>query len=94
MIEASHRQFQAAWGNHPKLKRCDVLGTILVIEYNSGESSYNHPLKGQLSSFFLQQRIVVRPLGNVLYLLPPYCITEEELQFIYSQIIVTLKEWP
>lgn len=93
MIESEHRQFQLRWKNHPRLMRCDVLGTILAIEYQVDKSSYHHPLKIRLLEFFRDNRILLRPLGNVLYLLPPYCMTREELQTIYSAIAITLEKW-
>jgi|SRR5579862_330923 len=94
MIASEHRAFQRAWGKHPKLVRCDCLGTILVIEYKTDDGSYYHPLKQQLTDLFLDQQILIRPLGNVLYLLPPFCITKLELQKIYSVITTTLEDWP
>jgi adenosylmethionine-8-amino-7-oxononanoate aminotransferase len=93
MVESEHRQFQRQWEKHPKLIRCDVLGTILAIEYKTDGASYYHPLKQRLADFFREQGILIRPLGNVLYLLPPYCINREELQKIYSAIAITLEEW-
>lgn len=87
MIESEHLRFQTEWKNHPKLTRCDVVGTILAIEYKTEQ-------KELLINFFRSKGILVRPLGNVLYLLPPYCISCEELQHIYSLIAMTLEEWP
>ncbi len=92
MIESEHRQFQRQWKNHPKLKRCDVLGTILAIEYKSGKDSYYDPIKKKLTDFFQKRGLLLRPLGNVLYLLPPYCISREELSQFYSAIATTLEE--
>lgn len=92
-IEEEHRLFQQKWKDHPKLLRCDLLGTILILEYKIGESSYYNPLKDRLINFFQQKGILIRPFGSVLYLLPPYCITREELQIIYAAIAVTLEEW-
>lgn len=92
-IEEEHRLFQQKWKNHPKLLRCDLLGTILALEYKIGESSYYNPLRDRLIEFFQQRGILLRPFGSVLYLLPPYCITKEELQKIYSAIAVNLEEW-
>jgi adenosylmethionine-8-amino-7-oxononanoate aminotransferase len=37
-------------------------------------------------AYFIKKGLLLRPLGNVLYVLPPYCIREEELQKIYSAI--------
>lgn len=90
-IEACHREFCTQWQLHPKLKRCESLGTLLVLEYRTESSSYFHALRDPLYQFFLSREILLRPLGNVLYLLPPYCIEEKELQFIYDQIALTLE---
>ena len=92
MIEVSHQKFQTEWGKHPKMKRCDSLGTLLILEYQTKESSYYHPWKKKLSDIFFKRQILVRPLGNTLYLMPPYCITQNELQSIYSTILITLEE--
>lgn len=91
MIERAHQQFRTEYGIHPKIKRCDCLGTILVVEYQAGCSSYYHPLKKKLSDLFFQEQILIRPLGNTLYLLPPYSITHPELQKIYSTILLSLE---
>lgn len=93
MIEAEHLNFQRQWKHHQKLIRCDVVGTILAIEYKTDNASYYHPLKQRLIDFFRTEGILLRPLGNVLYLLPPYCISRDELQKIYSLIAITLEEW-
>ena len=82
-IEALHRAFCQKWGSHPKLKRCEALGTLLVLEYSSAGSSYFDPLGDRLQAFFLSRGILIRPLGNVVYLLPPYCIQEEELRVVF-----------
>lgn len=84
MIEWEHRNFQKQWKNHPKLVRCEVLGTLLALEYKT--------LQPSLIEFFQARGIIVRPLGKVLYLLPPYCILREELHKIYSTLALTLKE--
>lgn len=93
MIEESHLQFCAKRQGHASLKRCESLGTILVVEYALGESSsYFHSLRDCLYDFFLERGVLVRPLGNVLYLLPPYCVTEKELAIIYGYIDETLEK--
>lgn len=93
MIESEHLNFQKKWKQHDKLVRCDVVGTILSFEYKIENDQKGHLLKQQLINFFQQNGIILRPLGNVFYLLPPYCISREELQKIYSTIVITLEEW-
>lgn len=91
MIAASHQQFCRRWRSHPKLKRCETLGTILALEYKSESNSYFQPIRDRLYQFFLDRGVLLRPLGNVLYVMPPYCIEAHELTFIYDQIILTIE---
>lgn len=86
-----HRDFCQKWKSHPKLKRCETIGTLLVLEYKTEECSYFEPIGKRLYTFFLEREILLRPLGNVLYLLPPYCIEQSELEFIYEMITHTLE---
>ncbi len=90
-IAECHKEFCRQWQSHPKLKRCESLGTILVLEYQAENSSYFQPMRDCLYHFFLSKGILLRPLGNVLYILPPYCIQADELKFIYDHIILTLE---
>lgn len=64
-----------------------VLGTILAIEVKtSGETSYFNTLRDKAAAFFLDKGILLRPLGNVIYLVPPYCIGDKDLDYIYDSI--------
>jgi adenosylmethionine---8-amino-7-oxononanoate aminotransferase len=91
MIEACHQDFCNQWRFHPKLKRCEHLGTILALEYKTESRSYFQSIRDRLYHFFLKKGILLRPLGSVLYVLPPYCIQADELTFIYDKIILTLE---
>jgi len=90
MIAAKHTHFCAKWKEHHRLKRCESVGTILILEFFTSNTSYFNSMRDQLYQFFLDRDILLRPLGNVLYVMPPYCITEQELEFIYLNIILTL----
>ncbi len=90
-IEQSHKAFCRRWQGNPNLSRCETLGTILVLEYKTKEeASYFSKLRDRLYKFFLSRNILLRPLGNVLYVLPPYCISSDDLDNIYQAISVTL----
>ncbi|MCE5316573.1 MAG: adenosylmethionine--8-amino-7-oxononanoate transaminase [Parachlamydia sp.] len=91
-IAASHEAFCRRWRAHPRLKRCESLGTILALEYLTEETSYFQPIRNRLFRFFFEKGVYLRPLGNVLYVMPPYCIQEDELQLIYSLIAQTLED--
>ncbi|SMO69523.1 adenosylmethionine--8-amino-7-oxononanoate transaminase [Solitalea koreensis] len=87
MICRKHLKFAESIRNHEKLKDVRVRGTIIAMEWNTGnETSYFNNLRDELYNFFLADGIILRPLGNIIYLLPPYCVTEEELDFVYGKI--------
>jgi adenosylmethionine-8-amino-7-oxononanoate aminotransferase len=44
-----------------------------------------------LAGFFLERQIILRPLGNTVYVLPPYCTTNEQLEQVYSAIVALLE---
>ncbi|MDQ6479454.1 adenosylmethionine--8-amino-7-oxononanoate transaminase [Dyadobacter sp. LHD-138] len=82
-----HEQFVAEVDSHPKIKRLRQCGTILAIELQIEEnSSYFNQQYAYLYTHFLNEGIILRPLGNILYLVPPYCLSSVDLHFIYHTI--------
>ena len=74
----------------------EVMGTVLALEYKIGErSSYYSSFREQLIPFFTNRGVLLRPLGNRIHIVPPYCITEQELQTVYEVIeesVLSLKQ--
>lgn len=92
-ISKRHIEFMRSVQEHRRIKATRSLGTILVIEWLSfGDTNYFNYIRDQLYQYFLLRGILIRPLGNVLYLLPPYCIKDEELDYIYATIRLALEE--
>jgi adenosylmethionine-8-amino-7-oxononanoate aminotransferase len=92
-IEASHKQFAAKIEHHPKIKAVRQTGTIVAMEWETGDNtSYFNSLRDKLYHYFLAEGIILRPLGNIIYILPPYCITNAELDYVYSKIEQALEE--
>jgi len=92
-IEASHRQFAAKIQHHPKIKAVRQTGTIVAMEWETGDNtSYFSSLRDKLYHYFLAEGIILRPLGNIVYILPPYCITNAELDYVYNKIEQALEE--
>lgn len=92
-IAKQHDGFVKQFKDHPRLIRCESKGTVLAVEYREEqESSYYSPLNDRLKSYFLSKGVIVRPLGNILYILPPYCIDEQDLEKIYFHIQKTLQD--
>ncbi|HYZ47395.1 MAG TPA: adenosylmethionine--8-amino-7-oxononanoate transaminase [Sphingomonas sp.] len=62
------------------------IGTITAMEVGTAESTYMSNLAPRLLAFFRDQGLLLRPLGNTLYVMPPYCIDEDDLDRIYAAI--------
>ena len=86
-IGESHLQFISKIRTHQALKDLRSRGTILAIELQTKEeTSYFSEIRKKIYPFFLERNILLRPLGNVIYVLPPYVITNNELEMIYRTI--------
>ncbi len=69
------------------IKNVRTLGTILAFEVNNDQKdSYFNTISADIYGFFLAKNILLRPLGNTIYIMPPYVITNEELDRIYDAI--------
>ncbi|MBC8085484.1 MAG: adenosylmethionine--8-amino-7-oxononanoate transaminase [Hymenobacter sp.] len=91
-IEAAHVAFRQEIAGQPGVRAVRHLGTVLAVEYDPGEgTSYFSGLRDALYQLALDQRVILRPLGNVVYLLPPYCTTHHELTLLY-QVLRQMRE--
>jgi len=84
-IEARHRAGIAELSRHPKLAKGRVMGTIAAIEATEA-GGYTAEVGQKLKRFFLDRGLLIRPLGPVIYLLPPYCVTDGQLDRAYAAI--------
>ena len=92
-ISTQHHQFVSNVMNHPHVEDARALGVVLAVSVKSGsEESYFNYLRDRLYNFFIHRKILLRPLGNVIYIMPPYCITDEELNMVYTAISDLLDE--
>lgn len=91
-IAKSHETFTNAIKSLEIIKDIRQTGTILAIELKSDSSGYASSVRQQLYKDFLSQGVLLRPLGNVIYILPPYCIKEKELKKVYKVIESKLKK--
>ncbi|MEW5677511.1 adenosylmethionine--8-amino-7-oxononanoate transaminase [Flavobacterium enshiense] len=92
-IHAKHQEFQLKIKNHSKVVATRVLGVILALEIQvDGEQSYYGSFRNKLYNFFIEKGIVLRPVGNIVYILPPYVITDAQLEKIYQTIEEALVE--
>jgi adenosylmethionine---8-amino-7-oxononanoate aminotransferase len=66
-------------------------GTILAMDWKGG-SGYLQSKGGQIAQEMLKRDILLRPLGNVIYILPPYCTTANQLDHVYDQLEAVILE--
>jgi adenosylmethionine-8-amino-7-oxononanoate aminotransferase len=76
----------AALALHPAVRNVRRCATIAALELGSAEGSYLSALGPQLLVRFRDANLLLRPLGNTVYVMPPYCIDESDLDAIYAAI--------
>jgi adenosylmethionine---8-amino-7-oxononanoate aminotransferase len=90
-IGARHRDMLEALRAREDVVRPRVLGSILAFDLK-GDAAYQSAQSQALTAWFLRHGLNIRPLGSTVYLLPPYCITGEELARAYTGLIEGL-DW-
>jgi adenosylmethionine-8-amino-7-oxononanoate aminotransferase len=69
-----------------------TMGTILAFELNTGTNAYLNEVGSVIMRKAMLKGIYLRPLGNTVYVLPPYCITSQQLRLIYN-FILSIPDW-
>ena len=67
------------------------IGTIAAIELRTEDAGYLSAMRPKLYRFFLERGVLLRPLGNVVYVLPPYVISPDELHRVWDVIVEALE---
>ena len=62
------------------------LGTITALDLVVADGGYLAGVGPKLYDFFLECGVLLRPLGNTIYVMPPYCVTAAELDLVYDAI--------
>lgn len=90
-IARIHCERLAAIRNHPAVAEVRSIGTMAAVELRADDAGYFSNLRPKLYKFFLDAGVLLRPLGNVVYVLPPYAITAEQLHYVHDQIAAALE---
>jgi adenosylmethionine-8-amino-7-oxononanoate aminotransferase len=69
-----------------------VIGGVGIVEMRSNESGYLNEFGSRVRAALLDRGLLLRPLGNVLYFMPPYSITTDEIEWAIEQIAEVLRE--
>ena len=89
-IARIHCERLAAIRSHPAVAEVRSIGTMAAVELRADDAGYFSNLRPKLYKFFLDAGVLLRPLGNVVYVLPPYAIAAEQLHYVHDQIAAAL----
>ena len=67
------------------------IGAIGAMEFVTDDAGYLSALRPKLYGFFLERGVLLRPLGNVVYVMPPYVIEPDELHHVYDVIVEAIE---
>lgn len=85
-INKIHREELFKLGKYDFLEKFRTIGLISAFEIKNN-SGYGSNFSNDLKNKFFEAGLLLRPLGNVVYFLPPYCISEEDLRNSYKKVI-------
>lgn len=86
-IAARHRSFAGMLKERTSVKNIRTLGTVIAFEIDAGQDGYTNSIGARITREALSNGIYLRPLGNTVYLMPPFCITEQELDKVYAFLL-------
>jgi adenosylmethionine-8-amino-7-oxononanoate aminotransferase len=72
--------------DNPRFENLRRTGTIAALDLKVDDQGYLADIGPRLLNFFQSRDLVLRPLGNTIYVLPPYCVSEADLDCIYDAI--------
>ncbi len=84
-FEARHLTYLDQFKRLSCIKKIRVCGTVAAFDLEIGtRSGYLNEIGKKIKNLALTKGLFIRPLGNVIYLLPPLCITDKELEKCYK----------
>lgn len=82
----SHQAYIGSFKPNEQVLEIRQRGTIMAVEMKTEDAGYTSNLKERIYDFFMTKDLLLRPLGNVIYIIPPYIITNRELCKLYDAI--------
>jgi adenosylmethionine---8-amino-7-oxononanoate aminotransferase len=68
-------------------------GTIAALDLKVADAGYLAGIGPKLHAFFRERQLLLRPLGNTIYVLPPYCVTQGDLDDVYDAVAAAADEF-
>ncbi|MFM7084539.1 MAG: aminotransferase class III-fold pyridoxal phosphate-dependent enzyme, partial [Hyphomicrobium sp.] len=70
----------------PYFKNLRQIGTITAMDLDVSDPGYLSEVGSKLYDHFIRTNVLLRPLGNTIYVLPPYCTKKQDLDLVYGSI--------
>ena len=91
-IADHHRQRLARLAGDPRFENVRQAGTIAAVDIRVADAGYLAGIGPKLYAYFQSRGLLLRPLGNTVYILPPYCVTPENLDEVYDAISDSVRD--
>ena len=91
-IEQRHRQFLPELEAHPLIEKPRILGTALAFDLKDRATGYKSNESIFLRDWYLEHGLNIRPYGKTIYLMPPYCITDDQIDTAYKGVLNGLSQ--
>lgn len=85
-LAAMQERMLASFHADTRFENVRRTGTITALDLKASDAGYLAGIGPKLQAFFERRNLLLRPLGNTIYLMPPYCVTEADLAEIYAAI--------
>jgi adenosylmethionine---8-amino-7-oxononanoate aminotransferase len=89
-LAAQQARHLTALARHPRVAATRQLGTIAAFDIEAGDAGYLSSIAMDVRRTALESGVLLRPLGNTVYVMPPYCMSEASVNQVYGAIDVAL----
>jgi adenosylmethionine-8-amino-7-oxononanoate aminotransferase len=84
----AHQRCASILQDIPGVSSARVTGTILAFDLTDPHNrGYVSSIRNAAMKFFLKRRVLLRPLGTIVYCMPPYCSTDAELSQMHQVML-------
>ena len=86
-IHSRHVAFAAKMDKHPKVAHTRTLGVIVALDLQVPDTGeYYGAIRNELYRFYISHGVILRPVYHTIYILPPYIITDKQLDRVYQVV--------
>jgi adenosylmethionine---8-amino-7-oxononanoate aminotransferase len=86
-MEEKHRELIQKHLTGLPIEKHRITGTVAAFDIiTNEETGYLNTISDQIKRKSVEKGLLIRPLGNTVYLMPPYCITDKEHDWVYKNL--------